>query len=101
MWCQSCGANFWKRFVGPWDSVRLRTALMRNFPKKYGPHGELFFFLIKEQVVASNEVLPNPCVSVETLWACALIGLYLLAADCEIGSSGSQSPDFGDMWKDG
>ena len=52
-----------------------------------GPHGELFFFLIKkEHVVASNEVLPNPHVSAETLEACALIGLHLLAADYEVGS---------------
>ena len=59
-----------------------------------------FFFLIKkEQVVASYEVLPNPYVSVETLNACALIGLHLLAADYEVGSSGSQSRDLGDMWK--
>ena len=65
-------------------------------------HGELFFFLIKkEQVVASNEVLPNPCVSAETPKACALIGLHQLAADCEVGSSGGQSLDQGDMWKYG
>ena len=48
--------------------------------------------------MASNEVLSNPCVSADTLKACALIGLHLLAADFEMGSSGSQSPDFGDMW---
>ena len=72
----------------------------RNVPGKYGQHGELCFLLTKkEQVMASIEVLPNPCVSVETLEACALIGLHLLAADCEMGSSGSQSPDLGDMWQ--
>ena len=49
--------------------------------------------------MASFEVLPNPDVSAETLKACALIGLHLLAADYEVGSSGSQSPDVGDMWK--
>ena len=49
--------------------------------------------------VASNEVLPNPCVSAEALEARALIGLHLLAADFEVGSLGSQSPDLGDMWK--
>ena len=38
------------------DVVRLRTASTHwNVPGKYGPHGELFFFLRKEQV-ASNEV---------------------------------------------
>ena len=49
--------------------------------------------------MASNEVLPNPCVSAEMLEACALIGLHLLAADYEVGSSGGQSLDSGDMWK--
>ena len=35
-----------------------------NFLGKYGPHGELFFFLVqKESVVASSEVLPSPFVS--------------------------------------
>ena len=84
--------------LDPWDGVRPRTASTHwNLSGKYGPHGELFFFLInKEQVVASSEVLPNPCVSAETLLACALTGLHLLAADYEVGSSGSQSPDFGD-----
>ena len=52
----------------------------------------------KDQVVASNEVLPNPCASTETLKACALIGLHLLAADYEVGSSGSQSLDLGELW---
>ena len=36
-----------------------------------------FFLIEKEQVVPSNEVLPNPFVSAETLKACALIGLHL------------------------
>ena len=63
-------------------------------PGNYGPHGELFFFLIKKKPeVVSNEVLPDPFVSVETLKACALIGLHL--------SSGCQSPDLGDRWKYG
>ena len=51
--------------------------------------------------MASNEVLRNPCVSAETLEERALIGLYVLAADYEVGTSGSQSPDLGDMWKYG
>ena len=81
--------------------MRLRTVSTHwNVPGKSGLHGELFFFFIKkEQVVASTEVLPNPCVSAETLKACALIGVHLLAADYEVGSSGSQSLDLGDTWK--
>ena len=69
---------------------------------KYGPHGELFLFLFKQElVVASKGVLPNPFVSAETLRARWLIGLHLLAAEGEAGSSGSQSPDLGDMWRYG
>ena len=86
-----CGAKpLWDKVwphLDPWESVRLRTASTHwNVPGKYGPHGELFCFLIqKEQVVAPNEVLPNPRASAETLKACALIGLHLLAADYEVG----------------
>ena len=73
--------------LDPWDSACLRTAsTFWNVPGKYGPHGELFFFLIKkEPVVASDDVSSNPFVSAETLKACALMGLSLLAAE---GASG-------------
>ena len=37
------------------------------------------------QVVPSNEVLPKLCIFAETLKACALIGLHLLAAGYEVG----------------
>ena len=39
-------------YLDPMDSVPvcLRTASMEwNVPGKYGPHGELFFFLIKKE----------------------------------------------------
>ena len=82
--------------VDPWDSVRLRTACTYwNVAGKYGPHGELFFFLVKKEPVASNELPSNPFVSADTLKACALIGLHLLAAEGEAGSGGRQPPDFG------
>ena len=92
------GKPLWERVwphVDPWDGVRLRTASTRwNVPGKYGPHGELFFFIMKKrQVVASNEVLPNPCVSAKTVTACALIGLHLLAAEYEVGSSGNMGAE--------
>ena len=51
--------------------------------------------------MASNDVLPNPFASAKKPKACALIGLHLLAAEGEAGSSGSQSPDLGDMWRHG
>ena len=64
-----------------------------NVPGKYGPHGELLFFLVKKELVAvSNDVSSNPFVSAETPKACALICLHLLAAEGEAGSCGSQSP---------
>ena len=63
MTCGSEGSGklLWEKvwlFLDPWDSVRLRTASSHwNVPGKYGPHGELFFFLRKkEHVVTTNEV---------------------------------------------
>ena len=83
--------------LDPWDSVRLRTAsTFWNVPGKYGPHGELFVLLHQEAF--SNKVPFKPVVPAEMLKACALmIGLHLLAAEGEAGSSGRQFPDLGDM----
>ena len=68
--------------------------------EKYGPHSELLFFLMrKEAVVFSNEVPFKPVVRADTLKACAQLCLHLLAAESEAGSSGSQSPNLGDMWR--
>ena len=37
-------------YLDPMDSVCLRTASVEwNVPGKYGPHGELFFFLIEKE----------------------------------------------------
>ena len=37
-------------FLDAWDSVRLRTASTHcNVPGKYGPHAELFLFLIQKK----------------------------------------------------
>ena len=99
------GNTFWDCVwpcLDPWDSVRLRTASTHwNVPRKCGPQGVLFFFLIKkEPVVASDEVLPNPFCLCGTLETCAMLGLHLLAAEGEEGSGG-QSPDLGDMWRHG
>ena len=52
-------------------------------------------------MVAPNDVSSNSFVSAETLKACALIGLHLVAAEGEAGSSGSPSRDSGDMWREG
>ena len=83
---------FWGKMSGlfwdVWDSVRLRTASTYwNVRGKYGPHGDLFFFLIKKEPLAvSSNVPSNPFVSAETLKACALIGLHPLTAEGEAGS---------------
>ena len=57
-------------------------------PGEYGPHSDFFFFLIRSHEGSAVQTL----VSAETLKACALIGLHLLAAGGDAGSSGSQSP---------
>ena len=62
--------------LDPWDVVGLRTtASVWHVPEKYGPHGELFF-LIKTKAVEFR-----PCVTAETLKACALIGLHMVAEE--------------------
>ena len=83
---------------GPMGQCARTASTCWNVPGKYGL---LFFFIKKEQVAISNEVPFGPFVSAETLKACALIGLHLLAAEGEAGLSGSQSPDLGDMWRYG
>ena len=89
-------------FLGPTGRLRTASTFFRKVPEKYRPQGELFFFLIsKEPVAFSNEVPFKPVVLAETLKACALIGLHLLAAEGEAGSSGSESPELGDRWKYG
>ena len=41
-----------------WDVVGLRTtASFWNVPKKYGTHGELFFFLIKKESTIYEKVV--------------------------------------------
>ena len=84
---RSCGL-FW---------MRLRTASTQwNVPGKYGPHGEPFFFLLKKEPrVLSELVRCGPSISTETVEACALIGLHMMAEEnawrSESGSSVSSS----------
>ena len=77
---QMVGKKVWL-YLDPWDSVRLRAASThRNVPQKYGPHGELFFFLLKNEPMVLSELVEfGPCVSAETVKACALIGLHMMA----------------------
>ena len=82
MWNMPLLESVWP-YLDPWDSVRLRTASTRwNAPGKYGPHGELFFFLLKKQPTVISELVEfGPCVSAETAKACALIGLHMMAEE--------------------
>ena len=89
-----CGKGpFWEGvwpYLHPWDSVHLRTASVYwNVPGKYGPLGELLFLPYQEGAGGGFErrAVESLCVSAETRKACALIGLHLLAAEGEAGSS--------------
>ena len=45
-------------YLDSWGVVRLRTSsCFWNGPRKYGPHGELFFFLIKKEPFALTEAV--------------------------------------------
>ena len=86
--------------LDPWDVVRLRTSSrVWNIPEKYESHGELFFFLIQKEPFGLTKAAQfKPSVPAETLMACALIGLHLMAAEGESGfssSCGVFSPEVG------
>ena len=77
----------WEKVLWPFldarDSVRPRTASTQwNVPGRYGPYGELFFFLLKkEPVVLSELVRFGPSILVETVKACALVCLHMVAEE--------------------
>ena len=55
VWEGSSWEGMWP-FLDPWDVVRLRTSsCVGGVPGKYGPHGELFFFLIKKESLRSDK----------------------------------------------
>ena len=96
------GPYYWEGVwpcLDPWDVVRLRTSSSCwNVQGKYGAARRAF--LLPYQGGAGGSHV-KPVVSAETLKTCALIGLHLLAAEGEAGSSGGQSLDFGDAWRYG
>ena len=76
MWEGPCWEGVWPS-LDPWDVVGLRTtASVWKVPGKYGPHGELFFFLIEKEPFALTKAEFRPCVGDATSKACALIGLH-------------------------
>ena len=84
-------------FLDAWDSVRLRTTPTQwNVSGRYGPYGELSFFLLwKEPMVLSELVRFGPSIRVEATKECALVGLHMMAKEnswrSESGSSVSSS----------
>ena len=85
MWDKPVWEGVWP-YLDPWDSVRLRTISMHCVPKKYGLHGELFFFLLKKEPIVLGELVElGPCISAETTKTCALIGLHMMAEEMPFG----------------
>ena len=77
-------------YLDPMDGVCLRTASVEwNVSGKYGPHGELFFFLIQKDFC-----------SADVLKQCALIALHLSAEEGRGGEDGCHVPNLGDEWKE-
>ena len=73
-----CQEVLWP-FLDAWDSVRLRTASTQsNVPERYGPHGELFFFLLKKEPRVLSKLV-RASISAEKVKACALIALHMMA----------------------
>ena len=67
------GKPEWERvwlYLDPWDSVRLRTASTHwNVTKQYGPHGELFFFLIERSKEQNQKYWRSKKLGLENFWA--------------------------------
>ena len=64
-------------FLDAWDSVRLRTTSTQwNVPGRYGPYGELFFFLLEKGANGPQGAeSAGASIPVEAVKACALVGL--------------------------
>ena len=98
-------------YLDPMDSVCLRTVSVEwNVPGKYGPHGELFFFLIQKEpatVPGSETFSPffnadirTSLFSADVLKKCALLALHVIAEEGRDGD-GCHVPGLGDEWKMG
>ena len=121
LWCQRsplAGAGFlqslWEKPIwegrvalpGPVDSVCLRTASAEwNVPGRYGPHGELFFFLVKKEPPGMpvcetfgpfvTADIRTTFFSVDVLKKCTSIALHLIAEEGKGSKSGCRTPDLG------
>ena len=85
--------------LDPMESVCSRTASTDwNMPGKYGPHGELFFFLIQKEP-ATEQVgetfSPFFKADIRAPLKCALIALHLIAEEGRGGEDGCPDPGLG------
>ena len=92
-----CAKKLQKVWEGPcWEGMWPSL----NIAKKYGPYGQLFFFLVKKEPVVVREAVDfGPCVPAEALKACALIGLHVVADEVTSLSLNGLSPELGDEWE--
>ena len=74
-------------------TVRLRTTSTQwNAPGRYGPYGELFFFILKNEPMVLRELVRfGPSIPVEAVKACALVGLHMMAEENSWRSDSSSS----------
>ena len=108
-----CGRSRFGRAFGPtWIRwiLCLRTASVEwNVPGKYGPHGELFFFLIQKEPATMPDIetfspffsadIRTPFFSADVLKKCALVGMHLIAEEERGGKGVGQTLDLGDVWR--
>ena len=110
LWDKPIWDGVWP-YLDPMDSVCLRTASMElNAPRKYGPHGELIFFLMQEEVATVlgsetfspffNADIRTYLFSADVLKKCAVTALHVIAEEGR-GGDGCHVHDFGDEWKMG
>ena len=110
LWGSPIWEGVWP-YLDPTDCVCLRTASMAwNVPGKYGPHGELFFFLIQNKPASTpgsdlqpffnNADIRTPLFTADVLRKCALVALHVIAEEGRDGD-GCRVPGLGDEWKMG
>ena len=94
LWEKQIWEGVWL-YLDPMDSVCLRTASVEwNVPGKYGPHGELFFFLIEKEpaTMPGTETsspfftadIRTPFFSADVLKKCALIAMHLIGEEGKV-----------------
>ena len=98
----SCGRSRSGRAFGPiWirgtPCVCAQPPRTGMFRGSMGRMASSFSFYMKEPMVLSELVEFGPFIPAETVKACALVCLHMMAEENAFRSN-SDSPDFGDMW---